>query len=230
MGMVAEPQTTGNTVPPATPRPSTFSNSSKEGTSPSKNRSSRASSATTMFSTRESWISCSRSSISAGISPSSALPLSYIHAVSVSRSAMPWKPSAAPMGISSGATPAPKASCSSPSTVSKSVCSRSSLFTNTRRGSPRSAACRQRSTVAWSSPLDASTTNTARSAAAMAPTASPAKSKVPGVSSRLILWSCHSRVARAVVSEWPTSFSSGSWSHTVDPSSTRPTRDTVPAR
>ena len=76
IGMVAEPQTTGNTVPAATPRPSTFSSSSNEGLSPSRNRSRRPSSATTMFSTRESWIWCSRSSISSGISPSSAWPLS----------------------------------------------------------------------------------------------------------------------------------------------------------
>ena len=37
-------------------------------------------------------------------------------------------------------------------------------------------------------------------------------------------------VASAVVSECPASFSSGSWSQTVDPSSTRPTRLRAPAR
>ena len=72
MGIVADPQTTGNTVPSATPRPSTFSNSSRDGTSPSRNRSSRSSSATTMFSISESWTWCSRSFISSGISPNSA--------------------------------------------------------------------------------------------------------------------------------------------------------------
>ena len=147
----------------------------------------------------------------------------------MSRSAIPWKAPASPMGISNGATPAPKVPWRSASTSSKLVRSLSNLFTKIIRGRFRSAAWCQRSMVEWSRPVDASTTNTAMSATAMAPTASPAKSKVPGVSRMFTLWSFHSRVASAVVNEWPTSFSSGSWSQTVDPSSTRPTLLRIPA-
>ncbi|MBS1264262.1 MAG: hypothetical protein MAG471_00078 [Acidimicrobiaceae bacterium] len=110
------------------------------------------------------------------------------------------------------------------------MCSLSNLLTKTSLGRDRAAASRQMSMVAWSRPLDASTTKTAMSAAARAPTASPAKSNAPGVSRRFTLWSCHSKTASAALIEWPDSFSSGSWSQTVEPSSTRPTLVTAPAR
>ena len=57
--VTAEPQTTGNTDAAATPTASVCSSSSAEGMSPSRKRSSIASSATTMPSTRLSCTSCS---------------------------------------------------------------------------------------------------------------------------------------------------------------------------
>jgi len=51
---------------------------------------------------------------------------------------------------------------------------------------------------------------TSRSATAMAAHCSPAKSNDPGVSSRLILWSFHSKEASAMTCELPASRSSGS--------------------
>ena len=65
-----------------------------------------------------------------------------------------------------------------------------------------------------------------RSAAAT----SPMKSAYPGVSTRLILWSRHSKGATESDSEMPRLCSSGSKSHAVVPSSTRPMRAIAPAR
>ena len=64
---VAEPHTTGNTLAVSMPRVRACSSSSRPGTSPSRYRSSRSSSATTMPSTRLSCTWCSRASISSGI-------------------------------------------------------------------------------------------------------------------------------------------------------------------
>ena len=50
------------------------------------------------------------------------------------------------------------------------------------------------------------------------------------MSSRLILWPCHSKLASASDWLWVAVFSSGLKSHTVVPSSTRPVRSMTPAR
>ena len=76
MGPVAEPHTTGNTDPSATPRPNTASNSDGVGMLPSRYCSSMSSSATTMPSTNCSRTSDSCSSMSPGMAASSADPLS----------------------------------------------------------------------------------------------------------------------------------------------------------
>ena len=61
-------------------------------------------------------------------------------AVSESRSATPRNAASSPMGSSSGATPAPKAACSSSRVRSKDARSRSSLLTKMSRGSSSAAA------------------------------------------------------------------------------------------
>ena len=77
----------------------------------------RASSATTMPSTRLSCTWCSRADIASGISPWLDVPVvpSYRKAVSLRRSATPPNSASSPIGSSRGATPMPKRSrsCSS---------------------------------------------------------------------------------------------------------------------
>ena len=89
-------------------------------------------------------------------------------AVSESRSATPRNAASSPMGSSSGAIPAPKASCSSSRVRSNEARSRSSLLTKISRGSPSSAAAFHMFAVCTSTPSTALTTNTARSATARA--------------------------------------------------------------
>ena len=168
--------------------------------------------------------------MSSGMASAWGTPSTYTCAVSVSRSAMPRKSASDPMGSSSGATPAPSSARSSSSVRSKLARSRSSLFTNTMRGTPRRAASRQIAAVCTSTPSTADTTNTARSTTRRAAMTSPRKSAYPGVSTRLTLWPFHSKGANARDRDSPRRCSSGSWSQTVDPSSTRPSRLMAPAR
>ena len=80
------------------------------------------------------------------------------------------------MGSCNGATPAPNLSLSSSSVRENDERSRSSLLTNTARGSPSSSAMRHTISVCTSTPSIADTTNTARSAARSAAATSLTKS------------------------------------------------------
>ena len=143
---------------------------------------------------------------------------------------MPRKSASAPMGSSSGATPAPSRSRSWSSVRSKLARSRSSLLTKIIRGTPSSAACRHtpRSAPRRRRPRSPRTPPGRRPAAR--PGRRRGSRRSPGVSIRLTLWPFHSNGATASDSEMPRRCSSGSWSLTVVPSSTRPSRLIAPAR
>ncbi len=162
--------------------------------------------------------------MSSGTAPSAPFPVvpSYVTAVSVSRSTTPRNAVSSPIGSSSGATPAPNFAFKSSSVRANDARSRSSLFTNTARGSLACAAIRHAISVCTSTPSTADTTNTARSAARKAAATSPTKSAYPGVSRTFTLWSSCSNGAMDIDTEIPRRPSSGSKSETVLPSSTRP--------
>ncbi len=155
------------------------------------------------------------------------------------RSRTPEKPAAAPTGSSSGAIPLPKPTFSSATTRSTSARSLSHPVSTTRRGSPRSSHSLQASSVPTCTPSAAPTTTRARSATCRAASTWPSRSGSPGQSRSWRRWgssagppgsTCgvHVSVAVAVSSDPPRSFSSGSWSQTVVPSSTRPRRPIAP--
>ena len=89
------------------------------------------------------------------------------------------------------------------------------MFTNSIRAMSSSAARAHRRLVVTSTPITALTTNTADSHTRSAPSASATKLGSPGVSSRLILRSCHSNELSAVEIDICRACSSGSESETV---------------
>src|SRR5918995_1604368 len=184
-----------------------------------------------------SSISFSRYSVawsesSSGIGTSFELPLpspSYSNAFMSIRSITPRTSCSLPIGISVATTCWPKASLSASSVRKKSARSRSSMFTNTSRARPSaSARCHSRS-VWTSTPMTPLTTITAASATRSAASVSATKLGSPGVSMRLILRpSCSKEAMPAPIDIWR-ACSSGSWSSSVLPSSTLPSRLTIPA-
>src|SRR5579884_891208 len=145
------------------------------------------------------------------------------------RSITPETSCSEPMGISVATTCGPKAALRLSSVRKKSARSRSSMLTKIRRARSSSAArCHRR--LAWTStPMTALITNTADSHTRSAPSASATKLASPGVSIRLTLRSCHSKLDRAAEIDIWRAFSSGSESETVVPSITEPIRLIAPA-
>ena len=93
----------------------------------------------------------------------------------------------------------------------------------------RSSATLQSRCVVTSDPITALTTNTADSHTRSAPSASAMKLGSPGVSSRLILRSCHSNELSVIEIDIWRACSSGSVSEEVVPSVTLPSRFSTPA-
>jgi hypothetical protein len=105
----------------------------------------------------------------------------------------------------------------------------SSMLTKTRRARPSSSARCQSRSVCTSTPATPLTTTTAESAARSAAAASATKLGSPGVSIRLISRSaCPKQETQALI-ERPRRCSSGSWSETVEPAATLPSRPIAPA-
>ena len=138
------------------------------------------------------------------------------------RSITPSTSCSEPIGISVATTCCPNAPLSCSSVRKKSARSRSSMFTNSIRAMSSSAARAHRRLVETSTPITALTTNTADSHTRSAPSASATKLGSPGVSSRLILRSCHSNELSAAEIDICRACSSGSASETVLPSGTEP--------
>ena len=99
----------------------------------------------------------------------------------------PEKLSPDPIGISTGTAFAVRRDLMSAKTPSKSACSLSIMDTKRIRGIPRSSQYSHTFSVPTSTPEVAPRTITAASAARTAASASPVKSRYPGVSKRLIL-------------------------------------------
>ena len=145
------------------------------------------------------------------------------------RSITPSSSCSAPIGISVATTCWPKALFSDSRARKKSARSRSSMFTNTMRASPSSAARSQSRLVVTSTPITPFTTNTAPSTTRRAARASAMKLGSPGVSIRLILRSSQRKVERLAEIDISRAFSSGAESDTVVPSATEPSRLMAPA-
>ena len=145
------------------------------------------------------------------------------------RSITPRTSCSAPIGISVATTCGPKASFSESSARKKSARSRSSMLTKTSRASPSASARRQSRSVWTSTPITPLTTTTAASATRSAAVASATKLGSPGVSIRLISRPPCSKQATAAPIDISRSCSSGSWSETVEPSATVPSRLIAPA-
>ena len=145
------------------------------------------------------------------------------------RSITPSSSCSAPIGISVATTCGPNAFLSCSSVRKKSARSRSSMLTNSMRAISSSAARAQSLFVETSTPMTALTTNTADSHTRSAPSASATKLGSPGVSSRLILRSCHSNELSVAEIDICRACSSASESDTVVPSATEPSRVVTPA-
>ena len=164
-----------------------------------------------------------------GSGPLVRSPSSYRWAVSDRRSATPWNAPSLPIGSSSGATPAPNASRSSASVASNDDRSRSSLLTKIMRGSAEPSALAPQAPGPGLHAVDrADHEHGEVGDLQRRRPPRPTKSGSPGVSIRLILWPFHSNGARARPSDTPRCCSSGSKSHDVVPSSTRPARSIAP--
>ena len=98
------------------------------------------------------------------------------------------------------------------------------MFTKTIRARSSSSARAHSRRVDTSTPITPLTTKIADSQTRIAPRASATKLGSPGVSSRLILRSAHSKELRATEIDILRACSSGSESDTVVPSSTDPSR------
>ncbi len=133
-----------------------------------------------------------------------------------------------PMGISVATTCGPNASLSDSSERKKSARSRSSMFTNTRRGRPRSVARSQSLMVDTSTPITPFSTKTAPSQTLSAASASATKLGSPGVSTRLILRSFQRNEEKLAEIDISRAFSSFAESETVVPSATEPSRLIAP--
>ncbi len=157
-------------------------------------------------------------------------PEEYSYSVSDSSPISPLTPGDAPAtGRYSGATPSPKASWHSASTVSKSARPWSILVMTTARGIPTSAHSSHRSRVTPSMPSVADATNSAQSAARSPARRSPVKSAYPGVSSRLTVTPSTTNGRRVRFTDRFCRSSTSSKSLAVVPSSTRPIRGIAPA-
>ena len=142
---------------------------------------------------------------------------------------MPRTSCSEPIGISVATACGPNASLSESSARKKSARSRSSMFTNTSRARPRSAARSHRRAVDTSTPITPLTQKIALSQTLSAPSASATKLGSPGVSMRLILRSSYSNEERLAEIDISRSCSSCSESETVLPSVTEPSRLMTPA-
>src|SRR3954454_20690630 len=145
------------------------------------------------------------------------------------RSITPRTSCSAPIGISVATTCMPNAALSWSSVRKKSARSRSSMFTKRRRAMSSSAARSHSRCVETSTPMTALITKTADSQTRSDPRASATKLGSPGVSTRLTLRSFHSNEASEAEIDICRAFSSSSWSETVVPSATDPSRLTAPA-
>src|SRR3954451_24462910 len=145
------------------------------------------------------------------------------------RSITPRTSCSEPIGISVATACGPKLSLICSSVRKKSARSRSSMFTNTSRDSPSSAARVQRRFVFTSTPITPLITNTADSQTRSAAIASATNDGSPGVSISLTLRPSHWNDARLDAIDIWRAFSSGAESDTVVPSATEPRRLTAPA-
>ncbi len=120
-------------------------------------------------------------------------------------------------------------SCTAASTLKKSARSRSSMFTKTTRDSPSSSARFQTRAVFTSTPITPERTTRAPSTTRSDATVSAWKPESPGVSIRLILRPCQSRLQSAAERDIWRRCSSSSQSATVLPASIAPSRFVFPA-
>src|ERR671935_332377 len=146
-----------------------------------------------------------------------------------SRSTIPVSSCSLPIGRCTATQRSESCSCSCSSARKKSARSRSSMFTNTRRGSSSCSARSHTRLVCTSTPITALTTTSAPSTTRSAATVSPPKPASPGVSIRLILRPCHSRWQREAARDICRRCSSSSQSEVVVPCSTAPSRLIAPA-
>ncbi len=117
---------------------------------------------------------------------------------------------------------APSRSPTSRTQRAKSAPGRSSLLTNTSRGTPWRSACRHTVSVCGSTPATPSSTTTAPSRTRSDRSTSIVKSTWPGVSIRWMRWSCQSQVTAAARIVMPLRFSMGWLSVRAVPSWTSP--------
>src|SRR3954453_21939283 len=145
------------------------------------------------------------------------------------RSIRPSSSCSLPIGISVATTCWPNAFLSDSRLRKKSARSRSSMFTNRTRASPRSEARSQSRLVLASAPMTPLTTKTALSQTRSAQSASATKLGSPGVSIRLTLRSSQRNEDRLPGIDISRAFSSGAEAETVVPPPPEPSRLTAPA-
>src|ERR671935_249959 len=146
-----------------------------------------------------------------------------------SRSTIPVSSCSLPIGRWTATQRSESCSRSCSSARKKSARSRSSMFTNTTRGSSSCSARSQTRLVCTSTPITALTVTRALSTTRSAATVSPPKPGSPGASIRLILRPCQSRWQSAAASDICRRCSSSSQSEVVVPCSTAPSRLIAPA-
>src|SRR5215208_6289729 len=190
-----------------------------------------ASSVSTTASRSFSRYSDATSASSGGISVafSSRAPSALLYAHMCRRSTMPVTSCSLPIGRWTATQRSEGCERTPSSARKKSARSRSSMFTKMTRASPPVSARFQSRAVPTSTPITAETTTSAPSTTLSAEMASPWKPGSPGVSMRLILRPCHSRLASAACSDIRRRCSSGSQSVVVPAASIVPSRLTAPA-
>src|SRR5690242_19777033 len=190
-----------------------------------------SSSVSTTASRSFSRCSCTTSAISAGIGcgPPSRPPEGSMYAHMWRRSTIPFSSCSAPIG-SWMATHRSDSCCrAASSTRKKSARSRSSMLTKRTRESSCSSARFQTRDVLTSTPMTALRTTRTPSTTRSAAYVSAWNPASPGVSSRLILRSFHSRWQSDPERDIPRRCSCSSQSETVVPCSTLPSRFVFPA-
>ena len=207
------------------------SSSSCDSVPASKNFSISASSASATISMRLSRAAAAASASAAGTSPAAGLLPSpgKRSACMRTRSTTPSNAFSSPIGSCTGTTSRPNASRSEDSERSRLARSRSRRLSTTTHGASISAAVFQTFSVCTSTPATASTTTAAASVMRRAARVSLRKFAMPGVSMKLIFVRFHSANAALEDSVCLRAISSSSKSVTVLPSSTLPSRLTIPA-
>ena len=168
--------------------------------------------------------------MSSGMGPGSpSLPPSgLVYAHMCSTSTIPVSSCSEPIGICTATQCGETWARSCSSVRKKSARSRSSMFTNTTRARPRSAASFQARDVPTSTPMTPETVTRAPSTTRAVVRSSPWKLGSPGTSIRLSLRSCQVACSRDIEIESWRLCSSSSESETVVPDSTVPSRLTAP--